>query len=170
MERLRRVLPTPSFLLPLSFLLLLTEAFVPATLSPPSNALAARRGSFVATPSRASVGTDLGASDGFSGNGGIPPPLTNTGDPFAILGIDRVDMLMLRDSPDPAVIQAQWAVLEEALAAGRTRSVGVINYCEGALAAVLETAKVKPALNYYMLHVGMGLWGNFTSALVKGPS
>ena len=99
MERLRRVLPTPSFLLPLSFLLLLTEAFVPATLSPPSNALAARRGSFVATPSRASVGTDLGASDGFSGNGGIPPPLTNTGDPFAILGIDR------SEANDPAAIK-----------------------------------------------------------------
>lgn len=73
-----------------------------------------------------------------------------------ILGVDRVDMLMLRDSPDCAVIQAQWAVLEEALASGKTRSLGVINFCEAALTCVLETAKVKPALNYYMLHVGMG--------------
>lgn len=73
-----------------------------------------------------------------------------------VLGIGQVDMLMLRDSPDPAVIQAQWAVLEEALAQGKTRSIGVINFCEGALNAVLETAKVKPAINYYMLHVGMG--------------
>jgi len=34
------------------------------------------------------------------------------------LGVDSVDMLMLRDSPDSAVIQAQWAVLEEARTAG----------------------------------------------------
>jgi len=73
-----------------------------------------------------------------------------------ILGVDSVDMLMLRDSPDCAVIQAQWAVLEEALKAGKTRSIGVINFCESALSCVLEKATVKPALNYYMLHVGMG--------------
>eukprot|EP00560_Eucampia_antarctica_P009327 CAMPEP_0197826998 /NCGR_PEP_ID=MMETSP1437-20131217/3876_1 /TAXON_ID=49252 ORGANISM="Eucampia antarctica, Strain CCMP1452" /NCGR_SAMPLE_ID=MMETSP1437 /ASSEMBLY_ACC=CAM_ASM_001096 /LENGTH=316 /DNA_ID=CAMNT_0043427683 /DNA_START=185 /DNA_END=1135 /DNA_ORIENTATION=+ len=72
------------------------------------------------------------------------------------LGVDQVDMLMLRDSPNPAVIQAQWAVLEDALAKGKTRSIGVINFCQGALQAVLETAKIKPAINYYMLHVGMG--------------
>ena len=34
------------------------------------------------------------------------------------LRVDSVDMLMLRDSPDPAVIQAQWAVLEEARKSG----------------------------------------------------
>lgn len=66
------------------------------------------------------------------------------------LGLESVDMLMLRDSPDCDVIQAQWSVLEEALASGKTRSVGVINFCENALACVLATAKVKPALNYYM--------------------
>ena len=67
-----------------------------------------------------------------------------------VLGVDSVDMLMLRDSPDCDVIQAQWAVLEEALASGKTRSLGVINFCESALTCVLQTAKVKPALNYYM--------------------
>ena len=66
------------------------------------------------------------------------------------LGLESVDMLMLRDSPDCDVIQAQWAVLEKALASGKTRSLGVINFCEKALTCVLETAKVKPALNYYM--------------------
>lgn len=66
------------------------------------------------------------------------------------LGVKSVDMLMLRDSPDCEVIQAQWAVLEEALAAGKTRSLGVINFCESALFCVLSNAKVKPALNYYM--------------------
>ena len=72
------------------------------------------------------------------------------------LGVQYVDMLMLRDSPDCDVIQAQWAVLEDALASGKTRSIGVINFCQSALTCVLQTAKIKPALNYYMLHVGMG--------------
>lgn len=72
------------------------------------------------------------------------------------LNLDSVDMLMLRDSPDCDAMQAQWAVLEDALASGKTRSIGVINYCEGSLKCLLETAKVKPAINYYMLHVGMG--------------
>jgi len=75
---------------------------------------------------------------------------------LAALGVDRVDMLMLRDSPDCKVIQAQWAALEAARAAGQCRAIGVINFCEKALTCVLETAKVKPAVNYYMLHAGMG--------------
>jgi len=75
---------------------------------------------------------------------------------LAVLGVGGVDMLMLRDSPDCDVIQAQWAVLEEALAQKKTRSIGVINFCQSALECVLQTAKVKPALNYYLFHVGMG--------------
>ena len=71
-------------------------------------------------------------------------------DDLKALGVGSVDMLMLRDSPDCEVIQAQWAVLEEALATGKTRSLGVINFCQSALTCVLQTAKVKPALNYYM--------------------
>ena len=72
------------------------------------------------------------------------------------LGVASVDMLLLRDSPDCATIQAQWAVLEVALAAGKCRSIGVINFCRSALECVMRSAKVKPAVNYYMLHVGMG--------------
>lgn len=77
-------------------------------------------------------------------------------DDLMVLGVDCVDMLMLRDNPDPDVIQAQWVVMEEALAAKKTRSIGVINFCEKALSCVLQTAKIKPAINYYMLHIGMG--------------
>lgn len=73
-----------------------------------------------------------------------------------VLGVKYVDMLMLRDTPDPKNIQAQWAVLEEALAAGKTRSVGIINYCPSGLETLMETAQVVPALNYIMCHVGMG--------------
>jgi len=75
---------------------------------------------------------------------------------LSILNVKNVDMLMLRDSPDPKVIQSQWAVMEEALAEGKTRSIGVINYCPSALKSVLQTARVLPAVNYIMVHVGMG--------------
>lgn len=75
---------------------------------------------------------------------------------FRVLDVNKVDMLMLRDSPDPAVMQAQWGAMEAALDSGLTRSVGVINYCESSLSAILATAKQPPALNYIMQHVGMG--------------
>lgn len=74
-----------------------------------------------------------------------------------ILNVDGVDMLMLRDSPDEAVIQSQWAALEEALEKGQTRAIGVINFCEFSLTSVLQTAKITPAVNYYLTHVGMGV-------------
>ena len=75
---------------------------------------------------------------------------------FKALNVNNVDMLMLRDSPDPAVMQAQWGAMEASLETGLTRSIGVINYCEGSLKTILETAKTPPALNYIMQHVGMG--------------
>lgn len=71
-------------------------------------------------------------------------------DDLKSLGLKSVDMLMLRDSPDCDVIQAQWAVLEDALKKGQTRSIGVINFCESALQCVLETSSTKPAVNYFM--------------------
>ena len=74
---------------------------------------------------------------------------------LAVLNVETVDMLMLRDSPDPAVIQSQWSVLEEALTKKQTRSIGVINFCEQALQTVLATATIPPAINYYLLHPGM---------------
>ena len=68
------------------------------------------------------------------------------------LGRERVDMLMLRDSPDCAVMQAQWKALESAVKAGKARSIGVVNYCEAALGCVLDVCTIPPALNYFMLH------------------
>ena len=75
---------------------------------------------------------------------------------LAILGTDYVDMFMLRDSTDCAVMQAMWAEMEKAKAAGRARSLGVINYCEGSLKCLLSTANEKPSINYFQLHAGMG--------------
>ena len=63
---------------------------------------------------------------------------------------------MLRDSSDCSVMRAQWAAVEEAKRAGKTRAIGVVNYCQGSLQCILDTAKEKPAINYYMDHIGMG--------------
>ena len=71
---------------------------------------------------------------------------------LAVLGLPRVDMLMLRDSPDCAVMQAQWKALESAVKAGKARSIGGVNYCEAALGCVLDVCTIPPALNYFMLH------------------
>ena len=76
---------------------------------------------------------------------------------LATLKLKSVDMLMLRDSPDVQVMQAQWAVLEDALEKGQTRSIGVINYCQFSLDSILKTARITPCVNYFMQHVGMGL-------------
>jgi len=72
------------------------------------------------------------------------------------LDIDQVDLLLLRDHPEPEVMKAQWKAMEDTLESGKTRAIGVANYCEGALKVVLEDAKVRPAVNYIMLHAGMG--------------
>ena len=53
-------------------------------------------------------------------------------------------------------MQAQWAELEAALAAGRARALGVYNFCAASLDCVLAAATTPPALNYVMRHVGMG--------------
>ena len=45
---------------------------------------------------------------------------------LAVLGVDYVDMLMLRESPDCAVMQAMWSEMEKAKAEGRVRSLGVV--------------------------------------------
>ena len=99
-----------------------------------------------------------------------PPPGTSPADAAQMvrdqidedlkaLNVDRVDMLMLRDSPDCDVMRAQWEVLEEAVASGKTRSIGVVNYCEGSLRCLLRKAKIRPAVNYYYNHVGMSATG-----------
>ena len=72
------------------------------------------------------------------------------------LGVDAVDMWLLRDSPNCDVVRSQWAVLEDARRRGAVRAIGTVNFCEAQLDCLLATADVAPAVNYYMLHVGMG--------------
>ena len=73
-----------------------------------------------------------------------------------ILGVEKVDMWMLRETPNCDVIQAQWRVLEDAQRAGVVGALGVVNYCEKQLSCLMKTAQIKPALDYYCLHPGMG--------------
>lgn len=81
---------------------------------------------------------------------------------LAVLGSGGyTDMLMIRDSPDCEVMRAQWKVVEQAVRDGKTRSLGVINFCEDSLRCVLKTATIKPALNYYYYHVGMNTGRGF---------
>jgi diketogulonate reductase-like aldo/keto reductase len=53
---------------------------------------------------------------------------------------------------DAKVLQAKWAEVEAIRASGRARSIGVSNYIQEDLDAVLETAKVKPAINQIEFH------------------
>eukprot|EP00592_Proboscia_alata_P019823 CAMPEP_0194409270 /NCGR_PEP_ID=MMETSP0176-20130528/7118_1 /TAXON_ID=216777 /ORGANISM="Proboscia alata, Strain PI-D3" /LENGTH=321 /DNA_ID=CAMNT_0039209775 /DNA_START=301 /DNA_END=1266 /DNA_ORIENTATION=+ len=76
---------------------------------------------------------------------------------WPLLGVEMVDVLLLKDSASCDVMQAQWAVLEELLAQGKTRALGTYNYCQFSIDCILATAITPPALNYIMRHVGMGI-------------
>lgn len=73
------------------------------------------------------------------------------------LGIDNVDLYLLhapeklfpKGSPSQ---QEAWAQLEELQAEGLTKSIGVSNHRVQDLKKILETCKVKPAVNQIELH------------------
>ena len=54
------------------------------------------------------------------------------------------------------MMQAQWRALEHAYNTGRTRAIGVSNYCTGCLQCLNRTATVRPHINQLLVHVGMG--------------
>ncbi|MGT2865847.1 aldo/keto reductase [Streptococcus fryi] len=78
------------------------------------------------------------------------------------LGLDYVDLylihwpnpLMFRESWKEANAET-WRALEEALAEGKVRAIGVSNFMEHHLDALLETAKVMPAVNQIRLSPGI---------------
>ena len=53
-------------------------------------------------------------------------------------------------------MQEAWRAMEDFLAAKRTRAIGVSNYCQSTIDCLLAKARVVPAVNQVMWHVGMG--------------
>ena len=53
------------------------------------------------------------------------------------------------------MMQQQWKALEEEYAAGRTRSIGVSNYCAACLECIAGKATVAPHVNQFQFHAGM---------------
>ncbi len=81
------------------------------------------------------------------------------------LGLDYLD-LMLIHSPQPWVDVNQsdyrypaenrqvWQALEDALAAGKVRAIGISNFLEGDIESLLVTATVRPMVNQILCHIG----------------
>ena len=72
------------------------------------------------------------------------------------LGKEYVDATLLHyPMPTCEATREQWRALEDAYAAGLTRSIGVSNFCVYFLQCVLGAAKVMPALNEVHFHAGI---------------
>ena len=82
---------------------------------------------------------------------------------LATMGLEYID-LMLIHSPQPwddfrggdyaEGNRAAWRALEEALAAGKLRSIGVSNFQQADIEGLLEGASVVPHVNQLLVHVG----------------
>lgn len=72
---------------------------------------------------------------------------------LAALALDRVDLYLIH-WPCPARGEAlnSWRAMEEILASGRARAIGVSNFLPHHLDALLEAANVVPAVNQVELH------------------
>jgi len=54
-----------------------------------------------------------------------------------------------------SMMQEQWKALEAAYSAGRSRAIGVSNFCASCLQCIHDSARVHPHVNMFRLHVGM---------------
>ena len=55
-----------------------------------------------------------------------------------------------------AMMQSQWAALESMYRAGRTKALGVSNFCPACLRCLAKASNVVPAVNQLQFHAGMG--------------
>jgi diketogulonate reductase-like aldo/keto reductase len=88
-----------------------------------------------------------------------------------LLKLDAVDLVLIHSSTGSCeAMQESWRAMEDFLAAGKAKAIGVSNYCPSSFDCVLKTAKVVPALNQIQMHVGMGTdpIGDVTYADAKG--
>jgi diketogulonate reductase-like aldo/keto reductase len=71
------------------------------------------------------------------------------------LQLDYVDQYLIHApffAKSDADLQTKWAELEEIHASGKAKSIGVSNFLQADLEAILKTAKVKPAINQIEYH------------------
>lgn len=72
------------------------------------------------------------------------------------LGLKYVNLYLLHHpwdaNGDKTVIQRAWSQMEEILTSGKAKSIGVSNFYREHLDALLETAKVRPAINQIEFH------------------
>jgi diketogulonate reductase-like aldo/keto reductase len=72
------------------------------------------------------------------------------------LGLDYVDLYLIHSPSfakgDKKTLQATWAKMEEVAASGKAKSIGVSNFTQEDLDTVLETCRVRPAMNQIEFH------------------
>ncbi|KAL2424193.1 NAD/NADP-dependent indole-3-acetaldehyde reductase [Exophiala dermatitidis] len=72
------------------------------------------------------------------------------------LGLKYVDLYLIHApffaKGDNKLLQQKWADMEQVLASGKAKTIGVSNFLKPHLDAILETAKVRPAINQIEFH------------------
>ncbi|KAK1987816.1 aldo/keto reductase [Colletotrichum cereale] len=83
----------------------------------------------------------------------------NTEEAFAAslkkLGLDYVDLYLIHGpffAESDEELQQKWADLEAIKESGRAKSIGVSNYLQSHLEAILKTARIPPAINQIEFH------------------
>ncbi|OWY97282.1 Aldehyde reductase, partial [Phytophthora megakarya] len=88
----------------------------------------------------------------FISNWGHETALATTRASNEKLGLGYIDLFLLHAPSDPITRDESWRALEELQEQGILKDIGVSNFGEAHLEKLLQTAKVKPAVNQIELH------------------